>query len=139
MCGKSMVPRWCRADWRFGSSFPARWRNLKRMSSGAVGSAVRVHHSQGHWIPAFAGMTTSRLSQAGREQARQGYARPPTYSFHGSAGSPSTMKSPLSTVSRWRSEEHTSELQSLMRISYAVFCLKKKIKHQVNDTKQSHK
>src|SRR3546814_8999710 len=27
---------------------------------------------------------------------------------------------------RWRSEEHTSELQSLMRISYAVFCLKKK-------------
>src|SRR3546814_2404165 len=26
---------------------------------------------------------------------------------------------------RWRSEEHTSELQSLMRISYAVFCLKK--------------
>src|SRR3546814_5353291 len=29
----------------------------------------------------------------------------------------------------WRSEEHTSELQSLMRISYAVFCLKKKITH----------
>src|SRR3546814_7948535 len=28
----------------------------------------------------------------------------------------------------WRSEEHTSELQSLMRISYAVFCLKKKNK-----------
>src|SRR3546814_10000042 len=28
-----------------------------------------------------------------------------------------------------RSEEHTSELQSLMRISYAVFCLKKKIKY----------
>src|SRR3546814_6325782 len=32
-----------------------------------------------------------------------------------------------------RSEEHTSELQSLMRISYAVFCLKKKIKtHTTN-------
>src|SRR3546814_1684131 len=30
------------------------------------------------------------------------------------------------TASEWRSEEHTSELQSLMRISYAVFCLKKK-------------
>src|SRR3546814_6219138 len=29
-------------------------------------------------------------------------------------------------VQRMRSEEHTSELQSLMRISYAVFCLKKK-------------
>src|SRR3546814_1481235 len=30
-------------------------------------------------------------------------------------------------VAEMRSEEHTSELQSLMRISYAVFCLKKKI------------
>src|SRR3546814_3862801 len=35
---------------------------------------------------------------------------------------------------RLRSEEHTSELQSLMRISYAVFCLKKKkqTKHTIN-------
>src|SRR3546814_10063360 len=31
-----------------------------------------------------------------------------------------------------RSEEHTSELQSLMRISYAVFCLKKKQKQTIN-------
>src|SRR3546814_10733900 len=31
-----------------------------------------------------------------------------------------------------RSEEHTSELQSLMRISYAVFCLKKKINNTPN-------
>src|SRR3546814_8956925 len=30
-----------------------------------------------------------------------------------------------------RSEEHTSELQSLMRISYAVFCLKKKKQHRI--------
>src|SRR3546814_1225593 len=33
-----------------------------------------------------------------------------------------------------RSEEHTSELQSLMRISYAVFCLKKKKKHTSKHT-----
>src|SRR3546814_8414289 len=33
---------------------------------------------------------------------------------------------PTSSAVFWRSEEHTSELQSLMRISYAVFCLKKK-------------
>src|SRR3546814_2275166 len=33
---------------------------------------------------------------------------------------------PPRTVRAARSEEHTSELQSLMRISYAVFCLKKK-------------
>src|SRR3546814_6222023 len=31
----------------------------------------------------------------------------------------------------FRSEEHTSELQSLMRISYAVFCLKKKITKRI--------
>src|SRR3546814_6629450 len=37
----------------------------------------------------------------------------------------------LFTVALRRSEEHTSELQSLMRISYAVFCLKKK-KHKKN-------
>src|SRR3546814_4891698 len=35
----------------------------------------------------------------------------------------------VSRIRRGRSEEHTSELQSLMRISYAVFCLKKKIVH----------
>src|SRR3546814_8392792 len=35
-----------------------------------------------------------------------------------------------STLSR-RSKEHTSELQSLMRISYAVFCLKKKKHHEI--------
>src|SRR3546814_5029435 len=37
-------------------------------------------------------------------------------------------------VARFRSEEHTSELQSLMRISYAVFCLKKK-KHKCENDK----
>src|SRR3546814_5324014 len=39
-----------------------------------------------------------------------------------------------------RSEEHTSELQSLMRISYAVFCLKKKtVKTRSNDHERQHK
>src|SRR3546814_1396977 len=37
---------------------------------------------------------------------------------------------------RWRSEEHTSELQSLMRISYAVFCLKKK--NTITTTQKKH-
>src|SRR3546814_9165770 len=36
-----------------------------------------------------------------------------------------------------RSEEHTSELQSLMRISYAVFCLKKKKKKKVRVTRSN--
>src|SRR3546814_4659271 len=38
----------------------------------------------------------------------------------------STMSAVCRKIADLRSEEHTSELQSLMRISYAVFCLKKK-------------
>src|SRR3546814_1492993 len=37
-------------------------------------------------------------------------------------------------LEEFRSEEHTSELQSLMRISYAVFCLKKKTNYDTNNT-----
>src|SRR3546814_5286654 len=40
--------------------------------------------------------------------------------------------------SQIRSEEHTSELQSLMRISYAVFCLKKKKKHHRKPAKSTN-
>src|SRR3546814_6298185 len=43
-------------------------------------------------------------------------------------------------LARWqvRSEEHTSELQSLMRISYAVFCLKKKINYTIIKKRTYH-
>src|SRR3546814_6306712 len=44
---------------------------------------------------------------------------------------PGTGDIQLSLVQKYRSEEHTSELQSLMRISYAVFCLKKKNGHNI--------
>src|SRR3546814_5693709 len=50
-----------------------------------------------------------------------------------------------STSSHWlpephreRSEEHTSELQSLMRISYAVFCLKQKMKNKTCSNTRTH-
>src|SRR3546814_9363251 len=47
--------------------------------------------------------------------------------------------SPLGTYDQQlRSEEHTSELQSLMRISYAVFCLKKKNQRNQRNTKSTH-
>src|SRR3546814_9947947 len=42
-------------------------------------------------------------------------------------------------VERRRSEEHTSELQSLMRISYAVFCLKKKKANKLTTVKKKEK
>src|SRR3546814_7311021 len=44
----------------------------------------------------------------------------------------------VEAVPEIRSEEHTSELQSLMRISYAVFCLNKK-KQKISKTKKSQK
>src|SRR3546814_1979072 len=42
------------------------------------------------------------------------------------AADPAFLQQPVADEAQVRSEEHTSELQSLMRISYAVFCLKKK-------------
>src|SRR3546814_2553594 len=45
----------------------------------------------------------------------------------GGCGATAVGRPAAGTAAQWpRSEEHTSELQSLMRISYAVFCLKKK-------------
>src|SRR3546814_8961490 len=62
--------------------------------------------------------------------------------FHGSVcvrpvawARPGRAAGPDGTLSQ-RSEEHTSELQSLMRISYAVFCLKKKKKKRSKTVKQ---
>src|SRR3546814_5699430 len=46
--------------------------------------------------------------------------------FHGNDFDPSVVREFVLNSHEGRSEEHTSELQSLMRISYAVFCLKKK-------------
>src|SRR3546814_3644895 len=47
-----------------------------------------------------------------------------------------TKPTPISLQRTIKSEEHTSELQSLMRISYAVFCLKKKNKKTENNNQQ---
>src|SRR3546814_2083715 len=64
-------------------------------------------------------------------------------SRHLPAASPDVRVSCCERISEWcawcgqnRSEEHTSELQSLMRISYAVFCLKKKKKNRCQSNKQ---
>src|SRR3546814_3219293 len=70
--------------------------------------------------------------RSGTHARRRGNHRFHTSSREGNAGKRAANRLML------RSEEHTSELQSLMRISYAVFCLKKKKKtknNYVNDTK----
>src|SRR3546814_5169283 len=53
---------------------------------------------------------------------------------HPKAVRPTDRQEPGSQPQDCRSEEHTSELQSLMRISYAVFCLKKKTTPHSNVT-----
>src|SRR3546814_1371853 len=56
-------------------------------------------------------------------------------SFGAQAADPASCKE-VSLADVGRSEEHTSELQSLMRISYAVFCLKQKRQSRRDPTKQ---
>src|SRR3546814_4962944 len=68
-----------------------------------------------------------RLSQHGAEAAHL-----PHQPLQGLIAGARAVGKKLAVLLRQRSEEHTSELQSLMRISYAVFCLKKKkrtVKH----------
>src|SRR3546814_1011197 len=67
-------------------------------------------------LPSSTAPCSRRRATAGASSA-QGWSRE-------TALEPRRVGQPL--VSRMRSEEHTSELQSLMRISYAVFCLNKK-------------
>src|SRR3546814_7923961 len=61
---------------------------------------------------------------------RKAASRPPSIAARRARG-PCSRAPPARRRAGRRSEEHTSELQSLMRISYAVFCLKKKT--QYND------
>src|SRR3546814_4998262 len=84
-----------------------------------------------------------RIEQADSDTRRQQNERQPAQALqdqnHVSAQvkrqdqARATLRSPKASTTR-RSEEHTSELQSLMRISYAVFCLKKKKKHKYAKT-----
>src|SRR3546814_1804983 len=93
------------------------------MPAGRVSRLAAGSHSTTESPPAAARLTRARrarlvenppAARASRAERRQG------------------------TPSSCRSEEHTSELQSLMRISYAVFCLKKKQKDRKRQTTTVH-
>src|SRR3546814_4095642 len=96
------------------------YTTLFRSHCNGGGAGGRLSLSAGAGLPVDdqdAGQRDVARQFGGREQARADAG-------HGAPG-------------RVRSEEHTSELQSLMRISYAVFCLKKKKKQ--NQTTSTHK
>src|SRR3546814_2027615 len=74
-------------------------------------------------LPGSAGGVLKVLAQG------SGLSFAPRLSPNGQAPARTARRGSRSTS--WRSEEHTSELQSLMRISYAVFCLKKKNRNNI--------
>src|SRR3546814_10429522 len=84
----------------------------------------KIHLPNGGWATIFSMATPLRtcLQRRCRGQRAQRF-------------SPIMSMIPNATAWSSRSEEHTSELQSLMRISYAVFCLKKKRKQSQNKIK----
>src|SRR3546814_6429478 len=93
-----------------------------------------LFRSQHGDIPAFAARSQPIARELGRqveiELVEHKTAKPHVPGHRGLAGEPHLAGEGQPV----RSEEHTSELQSLMRISYAVFCLKKKKTKQTSET-----
>src|SRR3546814_6867987 len=104
-------PRSTRTDTLFPYTTLFRSRSATR--GGAVAGQGQHRALRGDILLYDYRIGTLRKHCAGEDADR--FARPKGTRRHGARGD--------------RSEEHTSELQSLMRISYAVFCLKKKKKN----------
>src|SRR3546814_5802410 len=97
---------------------------------------IRHHHARlaRHRLPA-----EDRLSdEGGPRRQGTGHSRSLAEDRRLSAAARTAAGSQALHPPRRRSEEHTSELQSLMRISYAVFCLKKKIDYMQSVTIKEH-
>src|SRR3546814_2502986 len=90
----------------------------------------RCHARGSGGVPSSTPSSASSLcaiSCTATQKPASGSSRSACTSAHDRISGPLSQDSPIRSSSR--SEEHTSELQSLMRISYAVFCLKKKKIH----------
>src|SRR3546814_7084537 len=97
-------------------------RNGARVA--AEGGAVDAgHHAGGGLLGGEDGADRETATEALGERHDVGFDAGPLVSEQLAAAAHAALD-----LVEHRSEEHTSELQSLMRISYAVFCLKKKIK-----------
>src|SRR3546814_6278222 len=107
--------------------------------------AVAFVHLIAEWHPepgspiGLAVTAARRLSVALHVEAGTHIAAPVLPPVAGTVRAASSFPPSLDAAHTIRSEEHTSELQSLMRISYAVFCLKKKTKHNKKATETQHK
>src|SRR3546814_5640781 len=104
----------------------------------AAGRAATGGVEAGGATPDFGSAISSALQQVNTQQAKasalsEAYERGDTHDIvsvmierqKASLGFETTLQVRNKLLSAYRSEEHTSELQSLMRISYAVFCLQK--------------
>src|SRR3546814_10142982 len=123
-------PRSTRTDTLF--PYPTLFRSrfgLRKPSNGRCSTrAPRRSHSSR--VPSTEPESTTTISSQNASDARQSPIR---------SASLKAMMQADSGVREARSEEHTSELQSLMRISYAVICLKKKHKRDKGNNAHSNK
>src|SRR3546814_10872213 len=104
-------------------------------SSDVCSSDLALHPDRGGGQCGYAPTPTAIPKQHRPPERRSGLRRHPKRSVNWPAFPTFPRLTPFITPP-CRSEEHTSELQSLMRISYAVFCLKKKTRahHNTNLT-----
>src|SRR3546814_5792531 len=110
VCSSDLVPR--AARWPHQAAAQERFAPPSHRPAGA--SKAKLNHCSPWWSLSFLGRTDTAMDDLLNDFLAE------TAEILAEAGG---------AIVAWeadRSEEHTSELQSLMRISYAVFCLKKK-------------
>src|SRR3546814_2699798 len=123
-------PRSTRTDTLFPYTTLCRSAEAERFEQVALEAAQRPRQG-GAFAQAFAHLSVEFVQPGVRVLARRQPQRQFADIEGGKPGLPGQPRRRIDRLGRaqlrqFRSEEHTSELQSLMRISYAVFCLKKK-------------
>src|SRR3546814_5159189 len=116
-------PRSTRTDTLF--PYTTLFRSALWITFGATWFHPPASRQIGQPVPEI-GTEAARLTGAVLEARSEGRKAPPLGGFAPAGSRPAAAPDRFAILPR--SEEHTSELQSLMRISYAVFCLKKKTK-----------
>src|SRR3546814_7272571 len=127
-------PRSTRTDTRFPYTTLFRSGRHERISAGIDVEQHALRAFKQNAVAALARFVKCHPDRLGERQDERSdvpklrHQRVPVHGRLAKAGAQRVMMSaePIQLRAQIRSEEHTSELQSLMRISYAVFCLKTK-------------